>query len=250
MSFQWTFLATFLYFELLVVIILLLPWDKFFKSRLARAFTAGAKYYFNFIIYAIRELRKYSGTEMTDRSTPHAEVHAHMKQFRSQRNFYIAGFALFLCVIKRLIGLLTAVAREMADSAAARKQAEGAHRHLEGLKTNDPSKIDPREIPVSSGNPPRYIDPKVHDAEVDQYKREALKAREDIETLREQYEKTIKEYDELKTDHQKLQFYRERNRTRTNEIVFSSKQTKKIFSSLLIRLTHVHSCGFSFDENS
>lgn len=77
MSFQWTFLATFLYVELFVVIILLLPfippsmyvliprwsimqrvfvwpccfsWDKFFKSRLARAFNAGAKYYFNFII--------------------------------------------------------------------------------------------------------------------------------------------------------------------------------------------------------
>ena len=27
----------------------------------------------------------------------------------------------------------------MADSAAARKQAEGAHRHLEGLTSNDPT---------------------------------------------------------------------------------------------------------------
>lgn len=34
---------------------------------------------------------------------------------------------------------------------------------------------------------------------------EVLKAREDIETLREQYESTIKEYDNLKSDHQKLQ---------------------------------------------
>ncbi|CAF4443594.1 unnamed protein product, partial [Rotaria magnacalcarata] len=52
-----------------------------------------------------------------------------MKEFRSQRNFYIAGFALFLWfVIKRLISLLSTVARKMADSAAARKQAEGAHR--------------------------------------------------------------------------------------------------------------------------
>lgn len=45
---------------------------------------------------SIRELRKYAGVEVTDMKTPHAEVHAHMKQFRSQRNFYIAGFALFL----------------------------------------------------------------------------------------------------------------------------------------------------------
>jgi B-cell receptor-associated protein 31 len=108
---------------------------------------------------SIRELRKYSAVEVKDLSTPQAEAHAHMKQFRSQRNFYIAGFALFLwlyveklllswikilirsffSVIKRLINLLSEVAREMADSAAARKQAEGAHRHLEGLATNDPA---------------------------------------------------------------------------------------------------------------
>ena len=47
-------------------------------------------------IDSIRELRKYAGVEMTDLKTPQAEVQAHMKQFRSQRNFYIAGFALFL----------------------------------------------------------------------------------------------------------------------------------------------------------
>jgi len=220
MSFQWTFLATFLYCELLVVIILLLPfippswWQSFFKSRLAKAFQAGAKYYFNFIICifallfadSIRELRKYSGVEVADRTTPQAEAHAHMKQFRSQRNFYIAGFALFLWfVIKRLINLLSAVAREMADSAAARKQAEGAHRHLEELSSADPKKLDPREIPLSSGDAPRYIDPKVHDAEVEKLKGEALKAREDIDTLREQYDKSIKQYDELNAEHRKLQ---------------------------------------------
>jgi len=32
-------------------------------------------------------------------------------------------------------------------------------------------KIDPREIPISSGDAPRYIDPKAHDAEVEQLKR-------------------------------------------------------------------------------
>ncbi|CAF1341831.1 unnamed protein product [Adineta steineri] len=220
MSFQWTFLATFLYLELIIVIILLLPfippniWQKFFHSRLARAFHAGAKYYFNFIICifvllfldSIRELRKYSGVEVKDLNTPHAEAHAHMKQFRSQRNFYIAGFALFLWfVIKRLVNLLSAVAREMADSAAARKQAEGAHRHLEGLATADPSTIDPREIPISAGDAPRYIDPKEHDAEIQKLKGESLKAREDIETLREQYDKSIENYNTLSDEHKKLQ---------------------------------------------
>ncbi|CAF3746991.1 unnamed protein product [Rotaria sordida] len=220
MSFQWTFLATFLYCEIVVVIILLLPfispviWRKFFKSRFAQAFTAGAKYYFNFIICifgllfldSIRELRKYSTVEAKDLSTPHGEAHAHMKQFRSQRNFYIAGFALFLWfVIKRLITLLSDVARQMADSAAARKQAEGAHRHLEGLMTNDQSKLDPREIPVSPDESSRFIDPKKHDAEIEKYKQEILKASEDIDTLREQYDNSIKDYDKLCEEHQKLQ---------------------------------------------
>jgi B-cell receptor-associated protein 31 len=50
------------------------------------------------IIYldSIRELRKYSNIEVKDLNTPQAEANSHMKQFRSQRNFYIAGFALFL----------------------------------------------------------------------------------------------------------------------------------------------------------
>jgi B-cell receptor-associated protein 31 len=220
MSFQWTFLATFLYCELVVVVILLLPiisppvWQKFFKSRLVKAFSAGAKYYFNFIICifgllfadSIRELRKYSGPEVRDLNTPHAEANAHMKQFRSQRNFYIAGFALFLWfVIKRLVSLLSACAREMADSAAARKQAEGAHRHLEGLMSDDPKKIDPRDIPVSAGNPPRYIDPKEHDAEIEKLKREVTKSRADMEALREQYDTSVKEYDKLNEEHHKTQ---------------------------------------------
>jgi B-cell receptor-associated protein 31 len=49
-----------------------------------------------FCLDSIRELRKYAGAEMTDRHSPQAEAQAHMKEFRSQRNFYIAGFALFL----------------------------------------------------------------------------------------------------------------------------------------------------------
>jgi len=129
-----------------------------------------------------------------------------MKQFRSQRNFYIAGFALFLWfVIKRLMHLLSDVARQMADATAARKQAEGAHRHLEGLKSNDPAKLDPREIPLPADDTGRYIYPKEHDAEIQKLNQEVLKAREDIDALRERYDNSIKEYDKLSDEHQKLQ---------------------------------------------
>jgi len=220
MSFQWTFLATFLYCEIVVVVILLLPlispslWQKFFKSRIVKAFSAGAKYYFNFIICifgllfldSIRELRKYSGYQAQDLSTPHAEAHAHMKQFRSQRNFYIAGFALFLWfVIKRLIGLLSMCAREMADGVAARKQAEGAHRHIVGLTSEDPKKVDLKNVPVPSGDAPRYIDPKEHDEEIETLKRDTAKSRQDLEALREQYDGSVRSYDQLSEEHRKLQ---------------------------------------------
>ncbi|CAF1274803.1 unnamed protein product [Rotaria sordida] len=220
MSFQWTFLATFLYCELIVVIILLLPfispriWQKFFNSRLAKAFAAGAKYYFNFIICvfgllfldSIRELRKYANVDSKDLSMPHAEAHARMKQFRSQRNFYIAGFALFLWfVIKRLINLLVACAREMSAAAEAHKQAEGATRHLEGVMAKDPTKIDPREIIASPNNPPRYVEAKEHEFEIKKYKQEISKAKEDIDTLRKEYEQSMKKYNELQDEHQKSQ---------------------------------------------
>lgn len=46
---------------------------------------------------AIREVRKYSANDEVDLNTnPQAETLIHMKLFRAQRNFYIAGFALFL----------------------------------------------------------------------------------------------------------------------------------------------------------
>lgn len=45
---------------------------------------------------SIRELRKYSHAKPNDASTPFAETQINMKLFRAQRNFYIAGVALFL----------------------------------------------------------------------------------------------------------------------------------------------------------
>ncbi len=48
---------------------------------------------------AFREVRKYSVTEKVDlTNNPTAIEHIHMKLFRAQRNEYIAGFALLLCL--------------------------------------------------------------------------------------------------------------------------------------------------------
>ena len=48
---------------------------------------------------SIRETRKYSKIETTPtdlQNNPQAEMLAHMKLFRAQRNLYISGFSLFL----------------------------------------------------------------------------------------------------------------------------------------------------------
>ena len=48
----------------------------------------------------VRDVYRYSVPITAEelRSNPAAETMLHMKLFRAQRNFYIAGFALFLCL--------------------------------------------------------------------------------------------------------------------------------------------------------
>jgi hypothetical protein len=60
----------------------------------------------------------------------------------------------------------------MADAAAARKQAEGAHRHVEGLLSNDP-----KETVAST----RYIESEEHNAEVEKYKQGLLNKKKNFQ---------------------------------------------------------------------
>ncbi|KPI97084.1 B-cell receptor-associated protein 31 [Papilio xuthus] len=120
MSLQWTFIAGYLYFEIAVVIIMILPifsprrWHQFFRSRLFAMFQQHAALYFYaflgvltlFLMDAIREMRKYSNSEPLP-SHLSTEMKGHVKLFRAQRNFYITSFAIFLAfVIKRLVTML------------------------------------------------------------------------------------------------------------------------------------------------
>ena len=52
---------------------------------------------------AIREMRKYSDENIATDGHSHGahldtQMQMHMRLFRAQRNFYISGFALFLCL--------------------------------------------------------------------------------------------------------------------------------------------------------
>lgn len=121
MSIQWTFIAGYLYFEIAVVILMLLPifsprrWHQFFKSRLFYMFQQHAAMYFYvllgvlglFLFDAIREMRKYShGTDAAHVNLA-SEMKGSVKLFRAQRNFYITSFSIFLAfVIRRLVTML------------------------------------------------------------------------------------------------------------------------------------------------
>lgn len=145
MSIQWTLIATFLYAEIAFVIILLLPfisaqrWQRFFKSKFLQALEKQANIYFTvfililvlFFLDAIREMKKYTGELEENKGDSHshlsAELQVHMKLFRAQRNFYIAGFSLFLwLVLRRLILLISAQATLLASNEATLKQAQNA----------------------------------------------------------------------------------------------------------------------------
>ncbi|CAF4828884.1 unnamed protein product [Pieris macdunnoughi] len=119
MSIQWSFIAGYLYFEIAIVTVMILPifsprkWHTFFRSRLFSMFQQQAAVYFYvllgvlalFLMDAVREMRKYSHT--TDHVHLTNEMKGNVKLFRAQRNFYITGFAIFLAfVIRRLVTMI------------------------------------------------------------------------------------------------------------------------------------------------
>merc|ERR1712226_1467047 len=88
---------------------------------------------------AIREMRKYSDDPQESDGHRHdghldVQMQTHMRLFRAQRNFYISGFALFLClVIRRMVSLLSRNACLDLEKEAAMKQAQSASRAAETL---------------------------------------------------------------------------------------------------------------------
>jgi len=219
MSLQWTLIAGFLYAEIAVVLLLVLPiagprrWQKLFKSRFLQAIANQASWYFAIILIilvlflcdAIREMRKYSSTEEHDKhSHSHldTEMQISMRLFRAQRNFYISGFALFLSlVIRRLITLISDQAVLLAQSEAAMKQAQSATSTAKSLLSQKGS----GEVAQNSSN-------EAHDKEVTELKaklksveQELNHAKKDKEAMISQSESIKKEYDRLLEEHRKLQ---------------------------------------------
>ncbi|XP_054266366.1 B-cell receptor-associated protein 31 [Macrosteles quadrilineatus] len=217
MSLQWTLIAGFLYAEIALVLLLVLPiasptrWQKLFKSRFLQAVTAQASWYFAFILFvlvlflcdAIREMRKYSSAEEAEKHAHlDAEMQVNMRLFRAQRNFYISGFALFLSlVIRRLVSLISQQAILLAQSEAAMKQAQSATSTAKTLLSQKGS----GEIAQNSSN-------EAHDKEVTELKQklktiesDLTREKKDKEAMKSQAESIKKEYDRLLEEHRKLQ---------------------------------------------
>jgi len=224
MSVQWALIATFLYTEIAVVILLLIPlitprtWQKIFRSRFLQSLQNQANLYFTvyiimlvlFFVDSLREMRKYSVDRDHDQDHGHldAELQHSMKLFRAQRNFYIAGFALFLClVIRRLIILISNQATLMAQAEASMKQAMGASKQASDLlKDNRKVRGDSNVIDNEGNDKKEYeIQTRKLREELATAKEELIRYRVNCESMRKQAEAVSSEYDRLMIEHEKLQ---------------------------------------------
>lgn len=226
MSLQWTLIAGFLYAEIAIVLLLVLPiaspkrWQRLFKSRFLQVITNQASWYFGLMLFilvlflcdAIREMRKYSNTDENTDKHAHAhldaELQVNMRLFRAQRNFYISGFTLFLSlVIRRLVSLISEQAQLLAQCEAAMKQAQSATSTAKQLLSQKGGESSAQ----NSSN-------EAHDKEVTDLKEqlktlnvELLKEKKDKEAVISQAESIKKEYDRLLNEHSKLQLKFERS---------------------------------------
>jgi|UniRef100_A0AC35FS36 B-cell receptor-associated protein 31 len=150
MTLQWTVVAFILYGEIIITLLLLLPWirpgvwRRIFNSRLVQSlnhFTNVAQYstivvLLLLFIDAIREVRKYSDidTSMEIRRVAETDATVHMRLFRAQRNLYISGFTLLLfLVIARIVRLILRSAHLAASAEASLRQAENASKTAKRL---------------------------------------------------------------------------------------------------------------------
>ncbi|XP_063783136.1 B-cell receptor-associated protein 29 isoform X1 [Pseudophryne corroboree] len=228
MTFQWTAVATFLYGEITVLLILCIPfvsplrWRKIFRFQLwSKISPYWDKAFLSIIVVlvvlffdAIREVRKYSANQGIDKSAnlhPSSYDHIQMKLFRSQRNLYISGFSLFLwLVLQRVIYLIMQLASEMESYDTMKTQVESANeaakKYMEGneqLKKVLNSSKDNHEIKTENAKLKRDIE-----KEREELKRmsEALsKSQAEVIALKKQSEGLTREYDRLLKEHEQLQ---------------------------------------------
>lgn len=221
MSLVWSLIASFLYVEIFIVLMLVLPvaspqrWHRFFKSRFLAMLSRQAHTYFYlllfvlvlFLLEAIREMRKYSHVDPAAEQHLNVGMQHSMRLFRAQRNFYISGFAIFLSlVIRRLISLITTQAQLLAQSEASLKQAQSATAAARSLMSQQKKEEE------SAGDKPKPSAPSADEVSADELKKrvaelesELVRERKDKEAMKSQSESLNREYDRLTEEYSKLQ---------------------------------------------
>uniref|UniRef100_A0A8C8SP44 Endoplasmic reticulum transmembrane protein n=1 Tax=Pelusios castaneus TaxID=367368 RepID=A0A8C8SP44_9SAUR len=231
MTFQWTAVASFLYAEIGVILLLCVPfisplrWQKIFMiplwSKIAnywnKAFLTIIVLLIVLFLDAIREVKKYSMAHATDKTTninPNAFDHIQMKLFRSQRNLYISGFSLFLwLVLRRTITLITQLAKEMAiqiamesqvtsTNEAARKYMEENEKLQQALKEKGKSES---ELALEEANKQLRQETEKIKAELKKTSNALSKANNEVTAIKKQSEGLKREYDRLIKEHERLQ---------------------------------------------
>jgi B-cell receptor-associated protein 31 len=151
-------------------------------------------------------MRKYSNEEYDLTVNPKAEMQAHMKLFRAQRNFYISGFALmFSLIIRRIMSLLTTQATLMAQSEASMRQATSASDAARRLmKEQGDSKDKPSSSNTAADKEANAVKAQLQ-TEVNTLKEELEKLKKDRDAVKTQAANLAKEYDRVCDENAKLQ---------------------------------------------
>jgi len=185
---------------------------KIFRSRILHSLGAQTQVYFYglfgllclLFLDAVREMKKYSNEEYDLTVNPKAEMQAHMKLFRAQRNFYISGFALFFSlIIRKLVSLISIQATLSAQTEAALRQAssasDAARRLMDGGSGGGDKDTKGGNDKENSAKIIRL------ETEVNTLKEELQKLTKDRNAVKSQAESVSKEYDRLTEEYSKLQ---------------------------------------------
>lgn len=222
MSLQWMLIAAFLYAEIFVVLLLVLPvaspqrMHRFFKSRFLQSLGKQASMYFFvllatlvlFLLDAVREMRKYASADAIEHAHAHldAEMQGNMRLFRAQRNFYISGFALFLSlVIRRLVILISNLATLLAESEASMKQAQSATQVAKSLlqKSGESAQNDSNEVHDKALKELKLQLKEMESKNVE-LENQLKKEKTDKLAMKSQADSLAKEYDKINEEFSKL----------------------------------------------
>ncbi|XP_072242212.1 B-cell receptor-associated protein 29-like [Leuresthes tenuis] len=225
MTLQWTAVAFFLYAEIVVNLILCIPfisaqrWRSVFNWRIwswlssywNKCFFAMIMALIILFIDAVREVQKYSGSEpMQDaKANPNLYDHVYMKLFRAQRNLYICGFSLFLWLImRRVVTLLNQVAVTVENSAGLQVQMDSAFKaakkHQEDNQLLKEALLE-GEKSMSATKQQLKLEAEKLAGQLKAAEDAVRKSNAEVEAMRRQAKGLAQEYDRLLTEHHQLQ---------------------------------------------